>query len=257
VLGGALLSFAVVAKSFPVLLLLHLSFRRKWEALLWTFVFGVVQVGVAMHVLGTAPFTAFAHEQLPRLIHGVGLPVLGLPEYVAVNQAVAGVVLKLQLLGLPPPIQEPRFFALVSWLFAGVMLAATWSSRRVSTEPHRQTLVWLSLLLGGSLLGPWVEQSQGLLPVALLPVLVVVATGWKHPAVILAVLVWLGANAMIPPDPTVSPALLTAVTLAQQALGLGLAAWALRRGLAGALSRALGVAGRTPSPEPARTYRRW
>jgi hypothetical protein len=255
-LGGALLSFVTLGKLFPVVLVLHLLFRRKWEALLWTSVFTVVQLGVAMHVLGMGPFRSFVHDAVPHLVHG-DIAQLLVPQNVAVNQAAAGVVLKLQLLGLPPPIQEHRFFELVTWAFAALLVPLVWSSRRVSSEPHRQALVWLSLLLAGSLAGPWVEQSAGLLPVVLLPVVVVMAVGWRHGVVALAVLTWLGANALLPPDRSVSPALLAAVTLGQQSLAVLLAIWAFRRGLAGALSRALGAPGRTPSPEPARTYRRW
>jgi hypothetical protein len=255
-LGGALLSFVTLGKLFPVLLVLHLLFRRRWQALLWTAGFAVAQLGVAMHVLGLGPFRSFLRDAVPHLVHGDVAQLL-VPQNVAVDQAVSALVLKLQLLGLPPPIQEHRFFELVTWVYAAALVLLAWSSRRVSSEAHRQALVWLALVLAGSLAGPWVEQSAGLLPAVLLPVVVVMAVGWRHGVVSLAVLTWLAANALLPPDRTVSPALLTAITLGQQCLALLLALWAFRRGLAGALSRALGAPGRTPSPEPARTYRRW
>jgi alpha-1,2-mannosyltransferase len=254
-LGGALLSFVTLTKLYPLVLVLHLLFRRRWRALAWTVVFAAVQLGVAVHVLGLAPFQSFLRDAVPHLTTTV--QELSVPRLVAVNQAVSGVVLKVQLLGLPPPSYETRFFELVTVGYAALLVPLAWGSRRISSEAHRQALVWIALLLAGSLAGVWVEQSAGLLPAVLLAVLVVTAVGFRHAAVLLAALTWLAANVLLPPDPEVSPALLTAITLGQQSLAVLLGLWAFRRGLSGALSRALGVPGRTPSPEPARTYRRW
>ena len=54
---------------------------------------------------------------LPRCLRAA-LPALGLAQNVAINQSVAGVVLKIKLLGLPPVSYEPFTFAAVGWAFA-------------------------------------------------------------------------------------------------------------------------------------------
>ena len=68
--GGALLSFAILSKIFPGLLLVVLAGQRRWREIGWTLVFGVAFVMLALLILGTDPFVAFVSYQLPRIVSG-------------------------------------------------------------------------------------------------------------------------------------------------------------------------------------------
>jgi uncharacterized membrane protein len=61
--GGALLSFAILSKIFPGLLLVTLAGQRRWREIGWTLGFGVVFVVLALLILGMDPFLAFVSYQ--------------------------------------------------------------------------------------------------------------------------------------------------------------------------------------------------
>lgn len=149
--GGVLLSVATLSKLFPGVLLLVLAAQRRWRAVGYTLLAGVVLTLATLVVFGTTPFEAFASYHVPRLRSGTAFAFgEAWPEVrdliLAANQGVYGLVLKLRALGVP--FADNQSASNLNTLYAAVLAAvALWLGRRggqVSREAR--ALSWLALI---------------------------------------------------------------------------------------------------------------
>lgn len=69
-LGGALLSFAILAKIFPGVLVIYLLARRQWREVVAVASWGMAFVVLTLAVGGISPWLQFVVYQLPRLASG-------------------------------------------------------------------------------------------------------------------------------------------------------------------------------------------
>ena len=169
--GGMLLAAAILAKMFPVVLLVPLLVGRKYRELAWTAGWGLALTALSLAVLGPAPFVAFLGDHLPRLGDGSAFAFDEAWPMVADllradNQGVFGLAWKVGL-GKPVAALLGRLFGLA--VLAGAGLAALRlrrSAARVAadgTSPEgaaadggrwAQGVTWLALLGLASLASP-------------------------------------------------------------------------------------------------------
>ena len=182
----------ILAKLFPAVLLVPLALRRRWRALGWTAGTSAALVGLTLVVFGSAPFTAFFHQHLPRLADGSAFAFgEAWPEVAdlvtAGNQGVHGVVAKLDALGWVDADgavaqAAPRAFAALLFALALVVGLARNATR------HEHATMWVGLLGLGSLAsaGAWADYVP-LTAVWALALLAPFAAGRPFLAVALAV----------------------------------------------------------------------
>lgn len=102
-LGGALLSFAILAKIFPAILVLYLLARRQFRELAATALWGAVfSALVVVFGGGLAPWLQFFGYQLPRLSSGAAFADLfeQVPISALINLSYSSLPFKLDALGL-------------------------------------------------------------------------------------------------------------------------------------------------------------
>jgi len=218
--GGALLSFAIVSKIFPGILLVWLIVRRDWKAALWTAVWAAAWCGLGLAVFGPAPFSAFLGWQLPRIESGEAFPMLTRGGVqIAINHSITGAVLKLAALGVPAMTLVTARIA--SWLWTlGLLAAVVWVGRGSSLTRLQQACCWLALLGLASLRSPFVPQEYAFLgPVWLLPLL---AAGWgsRSRVRLFVVGAFVVLAALLPHDTPVPPPVFCTITTLQQIAGV-------------------------------------
>lgn len=152
-LGGALLAVSILAKLFPVVLLVALVAQRRFRDVAWTLGWGAALTAVALAVFGPAPFVAFVGDHLPRLADGSAFAFdEAWPELadlvMADNQGVFGLAVKLGA-GKALAANLSRLFTV------GLLVAAGWAGWRFRDASRwgRGTL-WLALLGAASLASP-------------------------------------------------------------------------------------------------------
>ena len=199
--GGALLAFATVSKMFPGVLIVYLAVRREWRALLWTVGLCCAFVGVSFLATGRATYSAFAH-QLPRLLSGEAFPPLQRPGALAANLSVPGLLLKLKLFGLAGGSfgmmkAVGTIYSLI--LLAGIVLIGR---RRLSRD--EEPLIWLAIVILGSLRSPFLPQ-YGLFPVLWLLILLAARAAPSLQTLSFTLSAWVLLNISLPifdgPDP--------------------------------------------------------
>lgn len=238
--GGLLLAAAILTKMFPAVLLVGLAVRRRWRALAWTAAWGAVLTAVTVAAFGTAPFTAFVGDHLPRLGSGAAFafdeawPELA-PLVVADNHGVFGLARKL---GVGKPAA-----ATISTSFAFLLAAAAaWVALRLASASRWQRAgTWLALLGLGSMssAGAWADYVP-VTAVWLLAMVAAAARGWRLAAP-LAVVAFLQVTlaGTVPIGEWFDPALMTPVaalgqvTMAGLFVGTIVAATRARRDVAG------------------------
>ena len=120
-LGGGLLAVAIVSKLSPAFLLVYLLARRRWREVAWTLGACAVFSGVALAVLGWAPFESFLSYQLPRIQSGEAFSFYEDKELVVSrNLGIPGLVTKLHFLGVPG--MTHALGAALGWLFTLLLL---------------------------------------------------------------------------------------------------------------------------------------
>jgi len=161
-IGGTLLAVSILSKLFPALLLVPLALQRRWRDLGWTVVAGAVLTLITLLVTGTAPFLAFAHYHLPRLLDGSAFAFGDAwPEVadllVAGNQGIRGIFDKLTAMGLPGVTAVSAGAGKLFGLSL-VMVAASIGLRRDVSRSER-AIAWIGLLGLGSLAstGAWAD----------------------------------------------------------------------------------------------------
>jgi hypothetical protein len=153
-LGGAMLSFAILSKVSPALLVVVLLGQRRFRAVLWTAGFGLGFVMLSAAVFGVTPLRAFVRDELPLLGSGEALRFLALPHNVPLNMAPFGVPFKLDALGLD--VGDPwRLARHINRVFTVVVLALTALAARRSGGPGVRAGLWLTVLALGTLRSPF------------------------------------------------------------------------------------------------------
>ena len=151
--GGFLLAGSILAKVFPVVLLVPLIVKRRVHEVAWVVLWGAAASAATLFIFGPAPFVAFFDYHLPRLGSGAAFAFdEAWPEMaglvMADNQGVFGLARKF---GLEKPIA-----AWIARLFGLAVLAAAalwaWRDRSSSRWAHGTT--WLALLGAASLASP-------------------------------------------------------------------------------------------------------
>ena len=226
--GGALLAAAIVSKLFPGLLLVYLAAARRWTALAWTAAMGAAYTGLALLVFGPAPFVAFATYHLPRVASGAAFSFFRRTDLtLASNYGIYGLPFKLERLGLTG-LRPEQSGPLLAWLFTLALLVVAVIAGRRRLAPAQQPLVWLGLLILGSLRSPLAPNVYTAAPaIWLLTLLAVELTGRSALVVVGFVLAWL-AMGSVPPMPT--PEGTIVAWMVGQLLMLILGFWVVLRG---------------------------
>jgi len=223
--GGALLAFATVSKMFPGALIVYLAVRREWRALLWTLGLACVLVGVSFLDTGRAAYSAFAH-QLPRLLSGEAFPALQRPGAIAINLSVPGLLLKLNLFGLPGG--SFTLMKLVGTIYSLILLAAVVVIARRRPGRDEEPLIWLAILMLGSLRSPFLPQ-YGLFPVLWLLILLAARAAPTLQTLSLTLAAWVVLNISLPVFNGPDPRWVAAFVLVSQGVMIALLVLALRR----------------------------
>jgi hypothetical protein len=198
--GGALLGFAVF-KLFPGILGVYLLFAKRWRAAAWTFLFALIYSLIAYAWMGAKPFEAFLNFHLPRMASGEAWGFLeqeGLGAFVAINDSVPGLVLKLKMLHISGMSRALEMQLSWVWTFFVVVLAALAARRSHAMSRSHRAAAWIALLALASFRSPFLPDHAGLFaPLWLWSV--VAASGSKtHLKYILMAVLWLLLEAVIP-----------------------------------------------------------
>lgn len=151
--GGLLLAAAILAKLFPLVLLVPLLVRRRFRELAWTAGWAAALTALTLAVVGTGPFVAFFDYHLPRLASGAAFAFdEAFPELadlvIADNQGVFGLAVKLGL--------SKSVAATIGRLFTLAVLAAAAlvGLRFGGASRWARGSLWLALLGLASLSSP-------------------------------------------------------------------------------------------------------
>jgi glycosyl transferase family 87 len=154
--GGALLSFAILSKIFPGVLLVMLAGQRRWREIGWTLGFGVAFVMLALLILGADPLVAFVSYQLPRIVSGEAFSFNERADVssfiVSRNFSIYGIVAKLRLLGLAGV--GPTTAHVLTAGYTMLLLWLAWRARIASPNRRLQAMAWLALLNLAALRSP-------------------------------------------------------------------------------------------------------
>ena len=118
--AGALLGFCAAGKIFPGVLGLYLLARRRYAAVLWTGVFALAWLVLAIAWFGMKPQWDFLQFQVPRLHSGAAFPWINDPDTAGINYSIYGLVLRLHALGVPGVTRE--FGNTLASVFGGLVL---------------------------------------------------------------------------------------------------------------------------------------
>ncbi len=197
--GGLLLGAAIVTKVFPGLLLLYFAFQRRFRPIFWTLAFAGVYLLAGLIVLGPAPYDAFVHYQIPRLLSGEAFSFnLANDLTLATNASVWSIPFKLDRLGIPG--MSAQLAVGLLWIYTAALLGATYIAARMNRPPEVQPLMWMGLLTLGSLRSPDAPNVYiGTAALWALTYLAIETRGrpWR---VLLFVTAWIFVN-VVPPPP--------------------------------------------------------
>ncbi len=157
-LGAAVLSFVVLTKLFPGVLLLALAARRRWRALAWTLGGLAAWTVLALLIFGRAPFVEFLHYQVPRIATGEAFGQVLFPAVAAVNQAIYGIPLKVRVFDRPASL---ALSAQLAWIYSIVPCAAAVLLGRKRDFP--EPLLWALVLALATYRAPFLPQDYAAL----------------------------------------------------------------------------------------------
>lgn len=163
VLGASVLSFVILAKLFPAVLVLFLLGQRAYRAVLWTLFWAGVWIGLSLVWFGSAPWESFFGYHLPRIESGAAFPQLQIPYAIAINHSVQALPAKLALFGIGSG--SARLGAMLAWGYTLVPCAAAFALGRSSKSP----LAWALALTLATYRSPFLPQDYaGIGPVLVL-----------------------------------------------------------------------------------------
>jgi alpha-1,2-mannosyltransferase len=228
-LGGALLSFSILSKIFPALLLIYLCAQKRWRDIAWTAAFGFIFTILGLIILGLTPFHAFLYFELPRLINNHAFSFMDTPGtpifLLARNYSIIGLVTKLRLLGFSGLNSVAS--SVLLWSYT---LFIVWLALRAGTQTGERThlskaLIWLALLNLAAMRTPLLPSAYGMAPFLFLLCLIATEIHGRIFYGVLLVLAWLlimGA----PPLPDTQEILFDLVS---QLVALSINIWILLR----------------------------
>lgn len=151
VAGGGLLAGAILAKIFPLVLLLPLAVQRRWRDLASVAVWGSAASLLALGVFGPAVFGSFFSYHLPRLGSGDAFAFgAAWPEVrdlvIAANHGAYGLVAKLGEMGVPGMTEFLASLVGKLYFFGVFVLAAALGIKLHNATRAHRAVAWLSLL---------------------------------------------------------------------------------------------------------------
>jgi alpha-1,2-mannosyltransferase len=225
--GGALLSFAILSKIFPGLLLVMLAGQRRWREIGWTLGFGIAFVMLALLILGTDPFAAFVSYQLPRIVSGEAFSFTeraDVPSFVVSrNFSIYGVVAKLRLLGVGG-VGSTTAHAL-TWGYTMLLLWLAWRARLASLNRRFQAMAWLALLNLAALRSPVAPSAYVTGPILWLLALLAAEVRHRYSMAIALGVMWV----VIMGPPPLPDRIDLVLVLLCQGVALALGIWMLMR----------------------------
>jgi len=233
VLGGALLGFAIF-KLFPGLLGIYLLASKRWRAAAWTFAFSLLYTVLLFVWLGSKPFDAFLHYQLPRILSGEAWAFLefdGLEVVNAINHSIPGLVLKLKALGFAGMSRGVGGGFAWLWTAVVVAMAVLTAQRSPAMSRTERAAAWLALLALAAFRSPFLPDHNGLFAPLWLWSLVAATTLVTTRNVLWLVIGLLALSAVLPFGSIPAPDLfgVFAVSTASQLIGVGLCLWVVLR----------------------------
>lgn len=192
--GGGLLAYAILSKLFPGVLVVYLLVRRQWRALAWTVGLCAGLIVASLLDTGPTPYHAF-FSHVPRLLGGEAFPAFRNPMAIAKNYSVPGMVFKLHLFGLPGTSFEAM--KIVGWVYTLIALGATVVLARQTRNRDEQPIVWLAILILGSLRSPFLP-SYGVVAALWLLTLLAATVAPTAKRLCVVLLAWVLLNAVIP-----------------------------------------------------------
>ena len=250
-LGAGLLSFVILTKLFPGILLLVFAARRQWRALVLTCLGVAVWIGLAVLIFGPAPFETFLGFQLPRIASGEAFHMLNIPMVAAINQSVFGIPLKLAFFGISGGSFHAA--AVLAWIYSMVLGVLTWVlGRRLTAGDAANDYERASGLLLGTLVlvlatyrAPFLPQEYGAIgPLWVLGVLAALRP-LSPPRMVMFAAAWLLVQVYAPWLSLQSPAVASLIVAVAQLAAAAVLVAAVRRCLRARAGRAL------PLPDPA------
>jgi hypothetical protein len=232
--GGPLLAYAIASKLFPGLLLVYLAVQRRWRAVLWTSVCGVVLVALTWTLLGGSAYAAFlAH--LPGLLGGEAFPAFRHPMSTAINVSIPGLVFKLKLFGVP----GMGFAAakVVGWIYTLILVVAIVLIARRPVSEARAPLVWLAILTLASLRSPFLPQAYAAFPPLVLLIMLGALAPPTRTTLAAVLLTWLALGVYWPQDKPADPRGVAALNVILQLAIVGVAIAGLRAAREGGSDR--------------------
>ncbi len=150
--GAALVAWTAAAKIFPGILVVHLAAARRWRALAWLAVAGVVLLGLTIAAQGMRPVQDFVGTALPEMADGSAFPHAERPDTVANNWTVYGLTVRLRNLGVAS-LTQPIGLSLASIygiVIIGLAAFAGWRRPlRIDTPAGRLALLQVAVALIG------------------------------------------------------------------------------------------------------------
>ncbi len=202
--GGALMSFAIVSKIWPAILVAHLAIQRRWKPIFWCAVTGIIYVLAGMFFFGLEPYWDYITYELPRIFSGKSFYFMSwFQKAIIRNMSIFGISHKLHALGLlssKPTLISP----VLAWtftMFIGLIVIVTSLRRGIGTHGDdssrlARVQLWLALLTLAQLRSPFLPWFYGVVSTLWLLVLLAGSVkGWKLFAVFVA---WLGLAVNIP-----------------------------------------------------------
>lgn len=231
VLGGAALAFAAL-KIFPGILVFLLILQRRWKAVLWTAVFGIVWLGLTAAWIGPQPVKDFVQYQAPRIGSGEPWAFLEIPElkeFTSINQGIPGLVLKARFftdVANPRPLMH-RVSNIYSLLLAALAIVCAFRINEADRLSRAQ--IWMGLLALAALQSPFVPDAYGLTASIWLWALIMPRLWQRASGIALGVALWLVLSFVMPNDgPLFHPGIARlAVTTFIQCVALALAGYAV------------------------------
>lgn len=187
--GAPILAYVALSKIFPGLLVVYLLLARRWRAVAWTAVSGVVLVVLTVLVFGTEPFEDFVHHELPAISDGRAFPQSERPNVVASNFSMYGLTVRLRFLGAswldqPLGLEVASVYGLIVLALAAL---AGWKDRIDLSNPAGRMLVLqtgLALMSLASFRSPFVGGPYGLVATLWLLALLAAASRTRYSAVL-------------------------------------------------------------------------
>lgn len=229
------LAFVTLGKIFPGVLVLWLLASRRWRAAALAAGAGVVIIGLAWLVVGSAPFLSFATYEVPRITNGEAFPQSERPGILFNNQSFYGLTVRLRTLGLSglDAATGLRLTSLYGLAVIALAIATAWRSRLdpvVSGDRGRLAILALALVTLASFRSPFVGGMYGLVSSSLVALLLTAHSAGRERWLWLgAAIAVVGLTLAVPPptSPTDAPstAVLVVSTIAiASAIALNVAA---------------------------------